>query len=84
MECKNIEDFAKLVNTCRKLGVKSFKNPDFSIELDHEALFPESSYKRNKLKKEAPSEDESAEQRILNHEAALFWSAAPLAEASGS
>ncbi len=79
----NLPDYKllkKLADTCRKAGIRQFKNSDFEFTLTDDA--PVSAYKKRLLKPQVKENYEPAAANILNdHEltedALLFWSANP-------
>ncbi len=70
----DIKDIPELIELCRKKGVKNLKFGDFSIELDSQALFPESAYKRNKKEKQIEAIQDPVPNALVEAEKALFWS----------
>lgn len=79
MKIETLEDFKKIIEICRRTGVKSLKDGDFSFELSPEALFPESTYKKNKKDKEIK---DSQPDPIAEAEKVMFWSSDPTLEAT--
>lgn len=76
MDLKDPKELEKLVKFCRKQGITSLKSGDFAIEFASQALFPESTYKKNKELKEEAIQTEPA----FTEEDALFWSSAGVGE----
>lgn len=68
---ENTDDLKKIIELCRKSGVKTLKHGEFSIELAPEALFPESDYKK---KKKDEAMKESQPDPIAEAEKVMFWS----------
>lgn len=79
MDLPKVSELEKLVKFCRKSGIKSLKSGDFSLELDAQALFPESNYKK---KQEQTSE--LITPPIFTEDEALFWSSAGIPEEQGT
>lgn len=81
MDTKNLPEFIKFVEACRKLGIKSLKDGEFSLELSPDALFPKSAYQKKKEEKE--TEDalkQSHLNSLIESERALLWSVAQATE----
>lgn len=83
MEIKNLSDFKELVEASRKLGIKTLKVGDISLELHSDALFPKTAYQKKKEEKETEEAlKQSHANSILEAERALMWSAAVPTEAA--
>lgn len=68
MDIKTLDEFTKLIDLCRKKGIKSVRFGDFQLELAPEALFPESEYKKKqKLKEMDPKPDLLREQFLIDN-----------------
>lgn len=70
----DLKELEKMIDLCRKKGVRSLKTESLSIELDPEALFPESPYKQKLKQKEIEAIKDPAGDPITDSVNALFWS----------
>jgi hypothetical protein len=68
---ENLETLKKIIEICRKTGVRSLKDGEFQIELASEALLPESEYQKKKKEKEMK---ESIPDPIAEAEKVMMWS----------
>lgn len=70
---QNSPEFKKFLDLLRKSGVKSYETSEkgYRVEFAHEALLPESPYKRKKSDKE-----EAISDPIYTTEQLLEWSSA--------
>ncbi len=66
------DDLKKIIDICRKSGIKSIKKGDLSIEFIEQALLPESEYLKKKKEKEMK---ESTPDPIAEAEKVMMWSA---------
>lgn len=83
MEIKNLSDFKELIEASRKLGIKTLKVGDISVELSSEALFPKTPYQKKKEEELTKKAIEDATlNSVLEAERALMWSAMPAMEPS--
>lgn len=77
MSLPTTKELKKLADTCRKAGIKSFKNADFEFTLSDQG--PISNYKkRTKAISEPKSQDNSIVTDSLTEEQLLMWSVAEI------
>lgn len=77
MSLPDYKALKKLADTCRKVGIKSFKNEDFEVTFSEDA--PISSYKKRKASKSSTIPAVDANDVIENYdtlteEQMLYWS----------
>lgn len=75
MSLPDLKQLKKFADTCRKAGIKSFKNAEFEFILAEEA--PMSTYKKRVqvVKEQAtPIEESESEPLSLTEEELLYWS----------
>lgn len=75
MSLPDLKQLKKFADTCRKAGIKSFKNAEFEFTLAEEA--PMSTYKKRvQVVKEqtTPIEESESEPLSLTEEELLYWS----------
>lgn len=77
---EKFDELKKIIDLCRKSGIKSIKFQDISLEFSSDALFPESAYKQKKKEKETAAIPDPL-QTLAEQEQALFWSSANIGEA---
>lgn len=78
MSLPDYKALKKLADTCRKLGIKHFKNAEFEFTLSEEA--PVSNYKKRQaeqLPNDISTED-TASVDTLTDDQMLFWSSADI------
>lgn len=68
------KELEKLVKTCRKMGIKSYKGPDFEFTLTDDAPVKAS---KSAILKEKSNVQGDVESDSLTADEMLFWSAAP-------
>lgn len=73
MSLPDAKALKKLADTCRKVGIKTFKGDGFEFTLSDEV--PVSSYKRKKEAAKPESDAKDFESDSISDEALLFWSA---------
>jgi hypothetical protein len=77
----NPKELKKLADTCRKAGIKHFKNADYEFTLADDA--PVSNYKkRNAPQLTGPVVDPGLSTQQLTDEEMLFWSVGGAAEST--
>lgn len=78
MSLPDAKTLKKLVDTCRKVGIKHFKSAEFEFTLTDEP--PVSKYKKKQAEQEVSTSfaDDEFKGEALNEEQLLFWSAANL------
>ena len=79
MSLPDAKTLKKLVDTCRKVGIKHFKSAEFEFTLTDEP--PVSKYKKKKAETSSePFVNEEFKGEALTEEQLLFWSAAAINE----